>query len=202
MDRADLLRAINSSIGALESVYRTSATEDDLYEAALLAVAVQAARQAGGSPILTNNGRNPAAYLRFRRSPGNLWLGSFTHALVTFPNTTKRLEIHLGVKVLSRHKVAHECDIAILDYREAERSRRGGVHPRNAGLIAAIEAKNYAISPGLGVGRGFLGLASELGQERCSLAFPATSSSNVAALIAKRSSEAFDELGRVRWIMR
>jgi hypothetical protein len=194
MNRTELIKAINQAIGTLEVAYRSSATEADLYEAAVLSLSVKAAEDAGGSCLLTNDGVSRAADLKFRRGPGNLWMGPFTYALISFPGTAKMLEIHLGVYVLSRYKVAHECDVAILDHREAERSRLGRVHPRQVGLIAAIEAKNYAISPGLGVGRGFLGLSSELGQGRCSLVFPASSSANIAALIAKRPSEAFDDL--------
>jgi hypothetical protein len=194
VNRNELEIAIQNAIGVLEKAYRTTATESDLYEAAMLALAVQAAEDAGGRCLLTNDGVSTAPQLMFRRGPGNLWAGSFTHALVSFPGTAKILEIHLGVYVLSRSKVAHECDVAILDHNEAERSRRGGVHPRQVGLIAAIEAKHYSASPGLGIGRGFLGLSSELGQRRCSLVFPATSSANIAALIASKPSEAFDEL--------
>lgn len=194
MTRAELIKAINVAIGALDVAYRSSATEADLYEAAVLSLAVKAAEKAGGRCLLTNDGVNRAVDIKFRRGPGNLWTGSFTYGLISFPGTAKLLEIHLGVYVLSRYKVAHECDVALLDHREAERSRRGRVHPRQVGLVAAIEAKNYAASPGLGVGRGFLGLASELGQDRCSLVFPASSSANIAALIARRPSEAFDDL--------
>ncbi|MFD3841227.1 hypothetical protein ACFWWC_33940 [Streptomyces sp. NPDC058642] len=57
-----------------------------------------------------------------------------------------------------------------------------------------MEAKLYAASPPLGVGRGFLGLATELGRGKCSLAFPAKASDNIAALIAGKPSEHFDEL--------
>nr|BEK67372.1 hypothetical protein KPHV_45990 [Kitasatospora purpeofusca] len=91
-------------------------------------------------------------------------------------------------------KVAHECDVAIVDHQEAERSRQAGVHPRSRGLVAAIEAKDYEGSPSLGVGRGFLGLANELGEKKCSLVFPGRSSTNLGALIAKRASEAYAEL--------
>jgi len=72
-----------------------------------------------------------------------------------------------GVEVLKR-------DVAILDRVEAERSRRGLVHPRCGKLIASIEAKHYQASPGLGVGREFIGLAAEIGQAKCTLAFPRT----------------------------
>jgi hypothetical protein len=105
-----------------------------------------------------------------------------------------RLEIHLGAYVLGASKVAHECDVALLDHDEAARSRSGAVHPRSSGLIATIEAKHYSASPELGVGRGFIGLSTELGQIKCNLVFPAKASANIGALIAGRSSEAFGEL--------
>jgi hypothetical protein len=194
MNKPALVSAIEKAIGLLEQVYRDGADESDLYEASLLTVAVAAARSAGGTVLLTADGHNRAREIRFRRSPGSLWTGAFTYALVSFPNSVKQLEIHLGVFVRGTSLVAHECDIAIIDHGEAERSRRGAVHPRKQGLIAAIEAKHYSASPGIGVGRAFLGLGTELGQKQCSLGFPATSSSTLAALIASRPSETYDEL--------
>lgn len=195
MSRGDLILAIEKAIGTLSQVYRNDADESDLYEASLLVLALEAARSAGGTVLLTQDGNTPAAALRFRRAPGNLWLGDFTYALVSFPGLQKQLEIHLGVYVLGSSRVAHECDVAVIDHLEAERSRRGAVHPRHSrGLIASIEAKNYSTSPGIGIGRAFLGLSMELGQKRCSLVFPSKSSSNLAALIASKPSETYDEL--------
>ncbi|WNI30408.1 hypothetical protein [Streptomyces sp. ITFR-6] len=195
MNRADLVLAIEKAIGTLQPVYRGNADESDLYEASLLVECLEAARAAGGTALLTQDGRNPAAALRFRRSPGNLWSGDFTHVLVGFPGTQKKLEIHLGVFVAATtSKVAHECDVAILDHQEAERSRRAMVHPRSRELVAAIEAKHYGASPGLGIGRGFLGLAQELGGKKCSLVFPSQSSTTLGALIAKKDSGAYPQL--------
>lgn len=194
MSRPQLIRAVEQAIGTLGAHYRGHAAESDLYEASLLALSTQAVVSAGGTYLLTSDGTTLAKGLTFRRGPGNLWLGNYTYALATFPGTTKRLEVHLGVYVLCPSGVAHECDVAIVDHVEAERSRNAAVHPRRKGLIAAIEAKNYAASPGLGVGRAFLGLASELGAKTCNLAFPAISSTSIAALLARRQSEIFDEL--------
>ncbi|MCI4142252.1 hypothetical protein [Streptomyces sp. MMS20-AI2-20] len=195
MSRNGLVQAIEQAIGALQPVYRNNADESDLYEASLLVVCVEAARAAGGSVLLTQDGTNPATALRFRRSPGNLWSGDFTYAMVRFPGLRKQLEIHLGVYVAApTSKVAHECDVAVLDQQEAERSRRAMVHPRSRGLVAAIEAKCYSISPSLGVGRGFLGLAQELGGKKLSLVFPSQRSDTLGALIAKKDSEAYPQV--------
>ncbi|WP_435284657.1 hypothetical protein [Streptomyces koelreuteriae] len=195
MSKSNLVPAIENAIGALKKVYRDNADESDLYEASLLVLCIDAAREAGGTVLLTKDGSTAATGLHFRRSPGNLWSGNFTYALINFPDTQKQLEIHLGVYVVAgRSKVAHECDVAIIEHREAERSRQAGVHPRSSKLVASIEAKHYSASPGLGVGRSFLGLAQELGDKNCSLVYPSQSSDNLAGLIAPRQSEAFGEL--------
>lgn len=100
----------------------------------------------------------------------------------------------MGIYVAGKSGVAHECDVAILDADEAARSRAGAVHPRARGLVAALEAKHYVSSPGIGVGRGFMGLAAELGQNRSSLAFPAAGSATLGRLLANKLCECFDEL--------
>ncbi|MEU5850404.1 hypothetical protein [Saccharopolyspora shandongensis] len=194
MNKDELIKAVERVLGRLDPVYHTGANESDLYEAALLGISANAAVAAGGTCMLTENGRARSSHVRFRRSPGNLWNGSFTYGLVSFPDTSAQLEIHLGVYVVGVSGVPHECDVALLDHDEAQRSRSGAVHPRRTGLIGSVEAKHYAASPGIGIGRGFLGLASELGTKKCSLAFPAKSSGPLSTLIARKSSECFDEM--------
>lgn len=194
MNAAQLIAAVESALGALAPVYRGGADESDLYEAALLTIAVEAARLAGGTELLTNDGATAAPTVRLRRAPGNLWTPGFTHALLTFPSSTKRMEVHLGVKVAGASGVAHECDVCLLDSAEGDRSRAGGVHPRRTKVIGLIEAKHYVASPGLGVGRAFLGLGTELGGGKCSLAFPCVASANLTTLIARKGPECFAEV--------
>lgn len=192
MTRDELINAIEAAIGDLAAVYRGSADESDLYEAALLAIAVNAGRLAGGTELLTSDGTTPDATITFRRAPGNLWTQGITFAALSFPDG-KRLEVHLGVMVAGKSTVAHECDVAIIDGEECDRSRLGNVHPRCRALVAAVEAKHYVASPGIGIGRGFLGLGTELGAAKCSLAFPASSSESLAALIARKQPQSFPE---------
>jgi hypothetical protein len=192
MNAQEMITAVEQALSTLESNYRGEATESDLYEACLLAILVEAAQDAGGATFYTIDGRRPAPLLRFRRSPGRLWVGDYTYIVISFPNSTKTLEAHLGVYVAGVSGVPHECDVALIDQVEANRSRAGGVHPRRSGLVASLEAKHYAASPG--IGRGFIGLATELGQKKCCLGFPARSSSSMAALIARKPSECFDQL--------
>lgn len=194
MTAQELIDYVERAIGRLRADYRGHATESDLYEAALLTISVAAVRAAGGTTMFTDDLRTTTTQLRFRAGPGYLWSRNFTFVVAEFPTTTKRLEVHLGVMVVGASGVAHECDVAIITQDEARRSRVHRSHPRGGGLVAAIEAKNYSASPELGIGRAFLGLASELQQNKCNLAFPATSSANIGRLIARKGCECFDEL--------
>lgn len=194
MTRDELVAAIEGAIGALSQVYRGEADESDLYEAALLTIAVNAVRLADGMTLLTDDGRTPASQITFRRGPGNLWSSGFTFGIVSFPATAKSLEIHLGVKVVGASGVAHECDVSVIDAEECERSRAGSLHPRRSRVVAALEAKHYQVSPGLEIGRGFLGLGNELGGSKCSLVFPAQVSPNLGTLIARKEPECFPEV--------
>jgi hypothetical protein len=193
LTKEELIAAIEEAIGALRTVYTDAAREADLYEAALLAVATEAAEAAGGNCLITNDGVSAAGSAVFRTQPGNLYAGNFTYVLASFAGG-RQLEIHLGVYVAGKSGVLHECDVAVLDQEEAERSRVGSVHPRSRNLVAAVEAKHYSVSPRLRVGREFIGLASEMGPGKCTLAFPAPGGSNIMPLLAKHPGECFDEL--------
>lgn len=194
MDAAELVAAIEAALQPLSADYAGSASEADLYEASLFAIAIGAVNDAHGTVLITADGHSPAVELHFRRGPGNLWMGSFTFARCAFAGAGKELEIHLGIYVSGASGVAHECDVALLDRAEAERSRAGLIPPRARGLIGAIEAKHYVASPGISVGRNFLGLAAELGNPKCSLAFPAKGSASLDRLLARRLCECFDEI--------
>lgn len=193
--KAELVQLVERSLGSLHESYRGFAKESDLYEAALLYIAVEAAHAAGGNSMITYDGRTATTQVRFRCSPGNLWAPDFTYVRVLFPEIRETIEIHLGVKVAGGSGVAHECDVAILERGEADRSRRSNVHPKQSKLIAAIEAKNYSTSPELGIGRGFIGLSTEMPKADCNLVFPAKGRDNIMKLIAKRKSgSCFDEV--------
>ncbi|MEU8901366.1 hypothetical protein [Nocardia sp. NPDC048505] len=165
------------------------AKPDDLYEAALFAIVVRAAEQAGGGVLLTNDGRKPATDIRFRTAPGILAAGTeYTYALVTFPSTDQRyeqkLEVHLGIVFPGRSGVCHECDIAILTHAEARRVRLGHRrYPSWRALILGIEAKFRVRGPELGEGRNLLGLGSELRSGRHRLVTPAKGSAGLRKLL-------------------
>ena len=197
MNAHELIDKIEMTIGHLHKTYRSSATESDLYEASLFLVAIRALSDAGATVLLTNDGENAAPSFRFRCSPGNLWSPGFTYAVAEFRTAAglvAHCEVHLGIYVAGVSGVAHECDVAVLKQTEAQRSRDAKTHPRRRGLIGVIEAKHYVASPGIGIGRSFLGLAGELGSQRCALAFPARSSANLWRLLAPKGCQCFDEV--------
>jgi len=137
----ELIAAVEAALTALEPIYRGEATESDLYEASLFALVVQAAQDAGGRVLVTNDGIRPATALRFRRSPGNLWAGTFTYGVVGFQSSLKQLEAHLGIYVAGVSGVAHECDVALLDQAEANRSR-AALSIRVAGVWSRRSRRN------------------------------------------------------------
>lgn len=191
MNADELIAAVEQAIGLLSGTYKGSAQESDLYEAALLTTAVDAAERAGGQVAMMQQGAPLSGPATFRTGPGNLWNTAFTYASAYFPGSGRTLEIHLGAKVIGASGVAHECDVALIDADECERSRSLGAHPRRTKVIAALEAKHYAASPGIGVGRGFLGLSQELGGTKCFLVFPAEASASLGTLIARKGPECF-----------
>lgn len=190
MTAAELIDAIEQSLGALAPAYVDMAKESDLYEASLFVAAVDACRQAGATldlhPTLPGG-------LRFRTAPGSIWNDNYTRATATFLDG-RAVEVHLGIMVVGASGVLHEADVAVIDSIEAVRCRVAGVAPRRRKLIAAIEAKHYSTAPGLGVGRAFLGLAIELGQPRTHLAFPEPGGKSTMRLLARRPCEVRDRV--------
>lgn len=192
MTRDDLVAAVEESIGAVSAAYEGSATESDLYEASLLAVAAQACDAAGGTNSLDGGATSPGR-LVFRKSPGDIWVDSYTRVTSRFSDN-RAVEVHLGVRVRGRSGVQHEADVLVLDEAEAIRCRAGGLPPRHQKTVAIIEAKYFANSPGLGVGRAFLGLGVELTHKRAHLAFPEPGTAEVRRLIAGQPCELHDKV--------
>ena len=138
---------------------------NDLYEAYLFGLVMRAARREGFSITLAD-AVGAAAAFRLRRAPGRLPSGGppgarFTHALLACPRRPS-LELHTGVRVVGRSKVPHEADVLLLPQADADRCRGLNSDPRGSDALLLIEAKYYTDPVGLGTGREFLGLSSEV----------------------------------------
>jgi len=179
----DLIQSIEQRLAPLAARYRSRALPCDLFEAYIFALAVEAARNEGGTVTLRKHPASSSAGVVFRTSPGAIYstTHSYTYATVQFPGPVPELEIHLGVYVSGRSNVAHECDVVILESQEADTARRGG-HPRCSKVVASAECKYYTTPLGLSLGRSFLGLSAELNYGFCSL-ISNTSAPSVAKVL-------------------
>lgn len=157
----EIPRALPAALTASGS---SATAGNDLYEAFLFALVLRAARAEGYTILFENGLGRPPTTFRLRRSPGRLPTGGdFTHAVLSPPDSTKgALEVHTGVKVVGRSKVAHEADVLVLPSSVAQRCRELGVDPPCAKANLVVEGKYYAQPVCLGTGREFLGLDHEL----------------------------------------
>ena len=111
---------------------------------------------------------HPAGQALFRRSPGNIYQSpssrNFTH-FVFERSGVPTLEAHIGIKVTGKSDVEHECDVALLPQDTARSCRQHRVHPRSTRLLFSAECKFLTSRVPLCLGRGFVGLATELGSQ-------------------------------------
>jgi hypothetical protein len=164
--RPTLLREIQAALGpAVVPNLNTVSAVSDVYEAYLFSLVLRAARNEGATVTLECiNGGQPNPFV-FRTSPGylNSTRRNYGFAEIAFPDCPT-LEAHLGVRISGHSAVLHECDVLVLLQDEANicRSRRELVAPRSHKVIVAVEAKYYATDLALHLGRGFLGLVTDM----------------------------------------
>lgn len=188
--REELVAEIESVISAAAAVgYANSGATNDLYENYVWALCVRAAESQGAAVSFQTVAEQPATSLIFRTSPGAIYssLRDYTHAVLAFPDCPE-LEVHVGIKVTGVSRVLHECDVAVIEQDEARLCRANQVHPRASKLLIAAECKFYTSAIQLHLGRGFLGLTSEIHRrERYFVTNGA--SPNVTKLISHHQSE-------------
>jgi len=174
-----LLDEITAAIGSgIATSYGNLSKDNDVFEGYVWSLVVSAARAEGASISYEDVFGTPVHYLTFRTSPGNIYSQKhpYTHARIVFDGCPE-LEAHIGVYVTGKSRVMHECDVAVIERREALVCRGAGVHPRNNKLLLAVECKFHAGTLALGLARSFLGLADELNKKNCFLVTNATSAS-------------------------
>lgn len=179
---AELIEALRSGIREVLPKAPADTTagvtkNDDLYEAYLWCLTLQAARRRGYTDIkiLDGQGKSPSD-VRLRGGPGRLSAaGSYTHALLETPPRSgeiglcadaEDLEVHVGIRVRGRSGVLHEADVLVLPAALARQRRQDKEDPHWRDSYAVIEAKYYRDRISLGLGRGFSGLMSEFFRAR------------------------------------
>jgi len=160
----DLLTQIQATLGSAVSPNLTTASDaSDIFEAYVFSLIIEAARIEEASVTYRDVfGCNPSIFV-FRTSPGYIFSRNqaYTHAVITFPNKPP-LEAHIGVRVVGRSGVLHECDVAVIEQAEAETCRQRQVPPRSSKVLIAVECKFYSTPLQLYLARAFIGLASDL----------------------------------------
>jgi hypothetical protein len=162
--RDDLIQAIESLIQAARAInYDEPSQTNDIYENFIWALCVEAARRERATIRFETVQGSTASSLCFRTAPGAIYstTSPYTHAVFDFPGSP-RLECHVGIRVLGKSGILHECDVAILYQDEAILCRQQQVHPRASQIVVAVECKFYAAAIDLHLGRGFLGLIKEI----------------------------------------
>jgi hypothetical protein len=171
-DMTQLTAAINALLelpaaGALLQL--NSATCERAFEAYLFSLCCQAVRRAGGTYELQgiNSGPNPKTVV-FRGAPGSMASTSqdFVYARCRLKN--KRFEIHVDVEYQGSSGALHEIDVSLCDEDHANAVRATGGTPKTAGskLLMAFECKFYESTPGVALGRTFVGLVADCGTLR------------------------------------
>lgn len=163
--RRDMWNDISSALRSAASANLSAASAgNDLYEAYVWTLVLEAARRQGATIRLVTRSGTLATNFYFRTAPSSIFsnLHDYCHTELRFPRAPV-LEAHVGIYVSGKSKVNHECDVAVLDQDEAITCRDENVHPRSSKVLLAIECKYYLSSSlGVDLGRSFLGLIDDI----------------------------------------
>lgn len=174
----------------------TPTAGNDLYEAYIFALVVDAARRLGYRVKFKDGFGSRASALHLRRSPGRIAsAGSpgrlFTHAVLDIGNRPS-LEVHTGIFTVGKSKVPHEADLLILPEEQAQRCRNLNIDPPSSSALLSVEAKYYTKPVVISTAREFLGLSKDLSAKR--IVFACTIASGLAtALLAGTPSVEYDD---------
>jgi hypothetical protein len=194
----DLLTEISSVLAPGGADVISASDLDDLYEAYVVTALVQAALAEQWAVQLQDINETANATALFRRSPGNIYATpggqAFTHFSLSKPGVPD-LEAHIGIKVTGKSDVEHECDVAVLPKDAARFCRTNRVHPRSTRLLFAAECKYYLGNITLGLGRAFIGLATEMSSQYGECHFVVnTSSPSVMKMLARQKRRRHEDV--------
>lgn len=198
----DLLFAINNLLNlpsAQQLLQLNSNTCERAYEAYVLSLCVEAVRRAGGTAELRGilSGPNPNPVV-LRGAPGSMASRNQNFAFASCVLRNKRFEFHVDVEYQGTSGAPHEIDVSMCDEAHAEAVRNTNGRPKADGnkLLMAFECKFYESTPGVVLGRTFVGLISDCGALRLK-AFVANLSSEKLALYFSKSSRPQPFLGLI-----
>jgi hypothetical protein len=190
MPTAEMLAEIEVALRASISPSTLSAANaSDVFEVYVFSIAIQAARAEGAAVSFHDVLGNAVTSLTFRTAPGYIFSRekAYTHAVLAFP-AKPLLEAHVGVRVVGKSGVLHECDVALIEQAEAETCRQRLVPPRSASVLVATECKFYSTPLRLNLAREFLGLTLDLSAEQV-LFVTNSASDSVEKLLSQRKRQ-------------
>jgi hypothetical protein len=169
---AALLAAINAllKLPASRALLKlNSATCERAFEAYVFSLCCRAVVRAGGGFKLhgINSGLSPNPVV-FRGAPGSMASTSQDFAYAKCQLSQKTFEIHVDVEYQGTSGALHEIDVSLCDEGHANAVRATGGTPKTGRnkLLMAFECKFYEQTPGVALGRTFVGLISDCGTLR------------------------------------
>jgi hypothetical protein len=143
---------------------------EDLYEAYLLGLVLQAARRIDSAAVSWHRADGTVATeVWLRGGPGEIYSAPFTHAKLTFGGVLV-FEGHVAAKIAGAHAV-HECDVLVLHAGVAAARRLASATPTAEDSLLALEGKAYARSAvDIKLARQVVGTCVDLGHQRLGLA--------------------------------
>jgi len=166
--------------------------DDDLYEAYLFGLVLRAAKNVGFR-VSFEDARGPAKVIKLRASPGRIMgyhkLGTnFTHAVLEHVDRPP-LELHTGVRISGKSRVAHEADLLLLKKTDADYVRDKNVIPQSSKALLHVEAKFYSKIVGLNLAREFLGLNADISAQNSVFVYTIAAPSAAALVAGTRNVE-------------
>jgi hypothetical protein len=141
-----------------------SNTCERAYEAYVFSLSCEAVRRSGGSVQIRGirSGASPNPIV-FRGAPGNMASRDQDFAYARCLLNQRRFEIHVDVEYQGSSGALHEIDVSVCDEDHANAVRQTNGTPRanSHNLLMAFECKFYESTPGVVLGRTFVGLTSD-----------------------------------------
>lgn len=134
------------------------------YEAYLFGLCLEAVREIGIIPSLTNIENRPDEFI-FRGSPGKIYSQSRNYGYASFSINNIDFELHSGIEIKGNSQMTHELDVCIIHSRYAHNSRASRTDPPAKSLVIGFECKFYSTTLPKSVGREFVGLVDDMGSK-------------------------------------
>ena len=136
--------------------------EEKAYEAYIFGLCLRAARELNATPILRGISGLPVPFI-FRGAPGQIHSSSRNYGYAEFSVNGHDFEIHAGVEFKGSSGMTHELDVCIMRQKDADECRAQPDDPPSASLIAGWECKFFDRRLDKVLGRAFVGLIDDMG---------------------------------------